>query len=78
MHLALKLDTARIDLPTGLSLDLTLVFGTNVDTLHNNAILIWQNVDHLATFPFIFKAPADYLNSIAFANLDSHSNMLPN
>jgi hypothetical protein len=73
MHLAFELDAARIDLPAGLGLNLPLVLRADIDTLHNHTIFFRQNVDHFTAFTLIFKASADNFNSIAFANLNSHS-----
>jgi hypothetical protein len=76
VHFSLELDATWIDLPTGLSLNLTLVFGADVDTLYHYATLIRQDVDHFAAFAFVFKAPTDYFYSVAFANFDSHTSTL--
>ena len=77
MHLALKLNASGIDLASCLSLDLALVLGTDIDTLHNYTTFIWQNVNHFAALSFIFEASTDNFNGIAFANLYSHSFTLP-
>jgi hypothetical protein len=73
MDLALKLDATGIYLPACLGLNLALVFGTDIDTLHHHAILIRQDIDHFAAFAFVFEAPTDDFYSVAFANLDSHT-----
>jgi hypothetical protein len=77
IQLTLELDTTRIDLHACLGLNLTLVLGTDIDTLHHDTSLIRQNVDHFAAFPFILEASADYFYSIAFTNLDFHTITLP-
>jgi hypothetical protein len=73
MDLSFELDAARVDLPACLRLDLFLVFGTDIDSLYHHAILIWQDIDHFAAFSFILEASTDHFDSVAFANLDSHT-----
>jgi hypothetical protein len=77
VELSLELNATGIDLASCLGLDLLLVFDANIDTLHDYTALVRQNVNHFTALSFIFEAPADNFNSIAFANLNSHSFTLP-
>jgi hypothetical protein len=70
-----KLKTAGID-GTALSLDGLLMLGVDIQALDDQAILIRQDFDHLATLSFILYLSADKLNGITFTNLDSHRSLL--
>jgi hypothetical protein len=69
----LELDAAWVNVTTGLGLDLLLMFGANVHTLHYDAAVIQQHVVHFTAIAFILQAADNDFDSIAFTNLDSHS-----
>jgi hypothetical protein len=70
-----KLKTARID-GTALSLNCLLMLGMDIQALDDHAMLIRQDFDYLAAFPFVFYLSADQLNGITFTNLNSHRSLL--
>jgi hypothetical protein len=72
IHRALEFDQTRVDSSAALGLNLALMLGAHVDTLHNNPMLIWNNPDNFAAFAFVFKLAIDDLYSITFTNLCFH------
>jgi hypothetical protein len=70
-----ELDASGVNGPT-LGLNLALVFGMHVYTLHHHPMLIWQDFDHLAAFALFFNFSADDFNGIPFSDLDSHRSLL--
>jgi hypothetical protein len=71
----LELDTSRVD-RAALSLDLPLVFGMDVYTLHHDPVFFRQNLDHFAAFSLFFNFPADNFNGITFTDLHFHRSLL--
>jgi hypothetical protein len=57
-----------------LRLHLALVFLTQIHTLDDNPVIVWQDPDHFTALAFIFKAATNNFNSITFTNLYSHGN----
>jgi hypothetical protein len=55
-------------------LDLALVLGVDVDTLHHNAVFVGKDIDHLAALALVFEAAADDLYRVTFTDLYSHFN----
>jgi len=70
---SLELDAARVDVATGLGLDLFLMLGANVHTLDYHTAVVNKNIDYLTALAFIFEAATDHFDSVAFANLYFHT-----
>jgi hypothetical protein len=66
-----KFDTTGVN-GAALGLDLLLMLGTDVQALHNQALLVWQDFNHLTTLTLLLDLPADNFNGITFADLDFH------
>jgi hypothetical protein len=49
------------------------MLGANIDTLNDNAAIIQKHVDYLTALAFIFQAPTNDFDGIAFTNLDFHT-----
>src|SRR5689334_463440 len=70
---AFELNSARVNVATGLGLHLLLMLGANIDTLDNNAAIVQKHVDDFTALAFIFQAATNDFYGIAFTNLDSHT-----
>jgi hypothetical protein len=70
-----KLDPTRVNC-SSLGLDLALVLGMDIYTLHYHPVLIWQDFNNFTALAFFFNLAANNFNGIALTNLDSHRSLL--
>jgi hypothetical protein len=49
------------------------MLGANIDTLHNNAAILQQHIDHFTALAFVFEAATNDFYGIAFTDLDFHT-----
>jgi hypothetical protein len=67
-----ELNTPRLNVATLARLGLFLVFGAEIDTLHNHPAFLRVYPDDLAALAFVFETATDNFDSIAFTDFYIH------
>jgi hypothetical protein len=66
-----KAHLARVDRAAA-RLDLALVFGAQVDTLHHHPLLFGRDFNYFTAFASVLRATTDHFDRIALTNFDFH------